>query len=150
MRVSFNIRLVILGFCFFVLAAIPMEAKQEENTTGFLRVYQVDKRVSDFPETDDFTTPEAAYAVVNRVLASGEQSKWRQISVMSIANRLPSADTENQTIDPENAKVWLNARILEVRIFRNINAVVLAELSRNPNNPKIDNRFLEFERPLAQ
>ena len=145
MRVSFNIRLVILGFCFFVLAAIPMEAKQEENTTGFLRVYQVDKRVSDFPETDDFTTPEAAYAVVNRVLASGEQSKWRQISVMSIANRLPSADTENQTIDPENAKVWLNARILEVRIFRNTNAVVLAELSRNPNNPKIDNRFLEFE-----
>lgn len=56
-----------------------------------VRVYEVNKRVSSFPDKDDFTTPEAAYVVINRAMAGGQEGKWREISVSSLASRLPPA-----------------------------------------------------------
>ena len=120
-------------------------ASVAEQESSLLRVYEVNKRVCDFPDKEDFSTPETAYAVINRVMASGEQSKWRQISVKSLADRLSPTDAKVKDVKPEYAKVLLNARILEVRIFREQRAVVLAELMRDPNNPKIDKRSLELE-----
>jgi hypothetical protein len=37
------------------------------------------KKVCDFPDKEDFSTPEAAYEVINRVPASGKQGAWRLI-----------------------------------------------------------------------
>lgn len=152
MQISTNILSTALGTCLLVLLPVTIESSEEENKPPIsvsrsspFRVYQVDRKVSDFPEKEDFSTPEAAYAVINRVLASGEKGKWRQISVKSLANRLSPADAKVKEVKPEHAKVWLNARILEVRIFREQRAVVLAELMWDPNNPKIDKRSLELE-----
>ncbi|MEE9370750.1 MAG: hypothetical protein V3W45_04685 [Sedimentisphaerales bacterium] len=120
-------------------------ASVAEQENSLLRVYEVNKRVCDFPDKEDFSTPETAYAVINRVMASGEQGKWRQISVKSLADRLSPTNAKVKEVKPEYAKVLLNARILEVRIFREQRAVVLAELMLDPDNPKIDKRYLELE-----
>lgn len=37
------------------------------------------KKVCDFPDKEDFLTPEAAYTVINRVPASSKQGAWRLI-----------------------------------------------------------------------
>jgi hypothetical protein len=152
MRVPITVLSIVLGVCLSAFLSAPIRASEQNNEAAnsddgskLLRVYQVDRKVSDFPEREDFSTPEAAYAVINRVLAGGEKGKWRQISVKSLADRLPPTDTKAEKINPENAKVWLNARILEVRIFREKRAAVLAELMWDPNNPKIDKRYLELE-----
>jgi hypothetical protein len=120
-------------------------ASSAERQSSMLRVYKVNKKVCDFPDKEDFSTPEAAYVVINRVMAGGHQGKWRQISVKSLADRLSPADAKNIEVKPENAKVWLNAQILEVRIFKEQRAVVLAELTWDPNSPKIDKRYLELK-----
>ena len=41
---------------------------------GPCKVYEVNRKVCDFPDRNDFSTPEAAYAAINRVIASGDQS----------------------------------------------------------------------------
>lgn len=133
-----------LALYLFINTMTPSASLAEQNG-GLLRIYKVNKKVCDFPDKEDFSTPEAAYAVINRVMASGEQSKWRQISVKSLEDRLSPSNAKAKEVKTENAKVWLNARILEVRIFREQRAVVLAELMWDPNNPKIDKRYLELE-----
>ena len=119
--------------------------KQEGGKSNLLRVYQVDRKIIDFPEKEDFSTPESAYAVINRVMANGERSKWRQISVKSLANTLPPENAEKKEVQPQYAKTLLNARILEVRIFREISAVVLAEITGDSGISRIDKRYVELE-----
>ncbi len=130
---------------------LPMAQAQNKSTDSdskakdSLRVYEVNKKVSEFPEEEYLSTPEAAYAAINRVMASGEQAAWRRISVKSLAGRLPPVDAKKEQVSPENAKMWLDARILEVRVFKERRAVVLAELSKDPSSPKIDKRFVHLE-----
>ena len=92
-------RVVILCLCISIFINGYTKGSEEKNNTfDLLKVYKVDKKVSDFPQEDDFSTPEAAYVVVNRVMASGEQSKWRRISISSLANRLSPADAEKKEV----------------------------------------------------
>ncbi|MCP4713197.1 MAG: hypothetical protein GY869_31590, partial [Planctomycetes bacterium] len=120
------------------------EASGQEQE-GLLKVYSVNKKVSEFPEKEDFSTPEAAYAAINRVMASGEQGAWRRISVAALGNRLPPADAAKREVSAEVSKKWLSADILEVRIFNQRRAVVLADLSSNPSKPEIDKRLVNLE-----
>ncbi len=136
--------LIVLG----VLAswAIPpmSAALASEATSGELQVYSVDKKVSDFPPEEDFSTPEATYAAVNRVLASGDQGAWRRMSVRSLAERLPAADAPRREVSAEAARSYREAQIVEVRIFRGIHAAVIAKL---PGGilPSYDKRTLAWE-----
>lgn len=152
MRASLAVLLIVVGVCLLVFFPAPARGNEgnsdtthSDNGSNSLRVYKVDRKVTDFPERDDLSTPEAAYAVINRLMANGQQSKWRQISVKSLADNMPPADAKVKEVKPEHAKALLSARILEVRIFRERRAVVLAELMRDPGNPRIDKRYLELE-----
>lgn len=108
-----------------------------------LRVYKVNKEVKDFPEKEDFSTPEAAYATINRLSASGDQAFWRRVSVKRLAERMPTTQAKRK-ISKQAAYGWLNAQILEVRIFRDIYAGVIAKIP-HPWKSIIDYRSLEFE-----
>jgi len=110
-----------------------------------VRVYEVNKRVSSFPDKDDFTTPEAAYVVINRAMAGGQEGKWREISVSSLASRLPPADAPARKVKPEDARTWLDAKIVEVRVFRGIRAVVIAKVGYPSGRFRYDYRSVELE-----
>jgi len=110
-----------------------------------LRVYGVGRRVCDFPEEEDFSTPEASYAVINRVLARGEQGAWRRISVKWKADRLSPPDAPTEEVPSEVARVWLEAEIVEVRIFQGRYAGVIAKLHQPTRGERIDLRHLEME-----
>jgi len=115
-----------------------------------IRVYQVNSSVSDFPEEEDFSTPESAYAAINRVMAGEDWYAWQRVSVKRLANVLAGDAKQRQgkKVDPEWSNVVLNARILEVRIKDN-HAVVIAKLpqklSSKPIKEPIDYRHLELE-----
>ena len=131
-----------------VVWAVPEIAfgtAKSDNSSDFLQVYQVNKRVSEFPDKEDFSTPEAAYAVINRVMASGEQGAWRRISAKRIAGNMPPPDAKREEVKPEYAKMWLNAKILEVRIVKGKRAVVLADLKPDSQESKIDKRLVNLE-----
>ncbi|MCP4713198.1 MAG: hypothetical protein GY869_31595 [Planctomycetes bacterium] len=111
--------------------------EQQESIT----VYSVNKKVSDFPEKEDFSTPESAYAVICRVIAGGGGERvWRRIS-FDYPFSWSSLWEERQYVSPAREKKWLNAEILEVRIYQQA-AVVLADISDDPESPEIDLRYV--------
>jgi beta-lactamase regulating signal transducer with metallopeptidase domain/Tfp pilus assembly protein PilF len=122
----------------------PEQTAQEEY---LLRIYKVNRSVADFPKEEDFSTPEASYAAINRVSADGEVSDWIRVSTKKLTERLKNKEEKN--VDPEWAKVLLNATVLEVRILNENRAMVMAQLpqrfsSKTITNP-IDVRHLELE-----
>jgi beta-lactamase regulating signal transducer with metallopeptidase domain len=115
-----------------------------------LRVYKVNRSVADFPEEEDFSTPESAYAAINRVSAGDEISDWIRVSTKKTEERFAGQkNKEEKNTDSEWAKVLLNAAILEVHILDENHAAVIADLpqqfsSKTIINP-VDVRQLELE-----
>jgi len=116
--------------CLFLIFRLPSNGAPQPSVpalTNQIRTYAVNKIVSDFPTNEDLSTPEAAYATCNRVSASGEQSRWRQLSVKRLAERLP-ADAKKIEVRPSAAKEWLTAGILEVQVYRGATAMVFVKI----------------------
>jgi len=114
-----------------------------------LRTYEVNRSVADFPRTEDFSTPEAAYATINRI-DQGDPSAWQKVSVAALAERFARQKGARQTTgDPEWAKVLGHARIVEVLVWDDTHAAVLAQLPQGMSSRKIaapiDVRYLERE-----
>ncbi|MBI5386400.1 MAG: hypothetical protein HZA90_17150 [Verrucomicrobia bacterium] len=101
-----------------------------------MMVYTVNRKVADFPEKEDMSTPEAAYATLNRLLASGDEAFWQRLSAPPLAKEMPKQSGKRE-ISAEAAARFLGAEILEVNLWRQTNAVVLAQMSRD-----IDLRWL--------
>ena len=112
--------------------------------------YEVNRVVADFPPTEDMSTPEAAYATINRI-DRNDPSAWQKVSVAALAERFAQEGSKRQTAaDPEWAKVLLQARIREVVIWNMTRAAVIAELPQGLSGKKvvqpIDVRSLQLEK----
>jgi beta-lactamase regulating signal transducer with metallopeptidase domain len=113
------------------------------------RVYAVNRNVADFPSAEDLSTPEAAYATINRI-ARDDPSAWQKVSIASLAERLAQESRQRQTTaDPEWARVLLNARIRDVIVWKDTQAAVIAELPQGLSSKKvvasIDVRYFQRE-----
>ncbi len=95
--------------------------------------YQVNRVVTDFPDVEDFSTPEAAYATIQRASARGDQGIWRRITGRpEIVSALPPADAPPKPVPPEAVRERLGCRVVEVWIYRDWHCLVIAELPSNP------------------
>ena len=54
---------------------------------GAERVYEVHKRVSDFPDREDLSTPEAAYATIHRAYAAEGDAAWPRLTVSELRRK---------------------------------------------------------------
>ncbi|HOY60609.1 MAG TPA: hypothetical protein PK640_21015 [Verrucomicrobiota bacterium] len=92
-----------------------------------LQVYPVNRKVSDFPTNEDLSTPETAYANLSRLSASGDLGFWKRISEPSLAARMPD---ETGTRKPSQKAIneTLNTKVVEVRVYSNCCAAVLAKV----------------------
>lgn len=131
-------------------AMSSQEEKAESETAaanGETVVYPVNRRVSDFAAGEDFSTPESAYAAINRVMASGERDGWLRVSTRETATRIASMPAR-EPVNPEWAKAVLGARILEVWVADG-HAAVIAEFPQEgiavPIRLPIDSRHVELE-----
>ncbi|MHC1767483.1 MAG: hypothetical protein AB9869_24920 [Verrucomicrobiia bacterium] len=113
--------------------AAEAQVLAETNAVG---VYTVNRRVAEFPDKEDMSTPEAAYATLNRLRATGDQAFWRRLSVLRLAEQMPE-QTGKREVSADVAARFLAAEILEVHRWEKTNAVVIA---RMPND--IDLRWL--------
>jgi hypothetical protein len=99
-------------------------------------VYSVNRKVAEFPEKEDMSTPEAAYATLNRLSASGQQAPWRRLSAERVAEQLQALFGRTEVSVQEVTK-YLSAEILEVHLWEETNAVVIAQMPKD-----IDLRWL--------
>jgi len=107
--------------------------------------YQVNRTVTDFPDVEDFSTPEAAYATFNRALARGDQGIWRRASADPfIADLCAPADAPAVQVAPEVARLRLGCIIREVWIYRGSHCSVIAERPTPPEYTDYDIRSLEL------
>jgi hypothetical protein len=87
-----------------------------------MQSYEVNRSVAEFAD-GDFSTPEAAYAQINRVYASGKAAGWVRVSRAETAGRIKSM--KDQTTKPKYAEELRNAQILEVVAYGNGNEAVV-------------------------
>jgi hypothetical protein len=141
-----EIEMILFWFILNIVNSPNMFAAAEsKKEVDLMKVYRVNKKVCDFPEQEDISTPESAYAAVNRVMARGDNGAWQRISIKKLADSLPKPDTKPQEVKPEVSRMWLNAEILEVRIFKNRYAAVISKVTRDPNQIIYDERSFELE-----
>jgi len=106
--------------------------------------YLVNRSVADFPPREDLSTPEAAYATMNR-LRRGDLSAWQRVSIAGLAEGLAREEPKQQ----EWAEVLAHARIRQVMVWHKVRAAVMAELPQELTSEKIvapiDVRYLQLE-----
>lgn len=133
----------LFSLAFFTLTPAEIlatsENKLEPKSDETMVVYEVNKRVSNFPEQEDLSTPESAYVVINRLLAQGGRgADWNRIYYRGKGLgkvKKPSS---------EIAGMWRNAMILEVRVYKGKIAVVFAQPEIKPGDSQFD-RYNKFD-----
>ncbi len=128
---------------FLGIAGNTPAASESEHESSLLRVYEVNKKVCDFPDREDFSSPEAAYVTINRLIASGDLEFWQRVSVKNPAQRMPVKKGKHK-LSKTAVYEQLNANILEVRVFDGKFAYVLAKLPYDWKTV-IDCRSFELE-----
>lgn len=144
-----SLRIVVKGGQVVEQAAVSAGAG-DNKSEGVFRQYGVNRSVADFPAGEDFSTPEAAYATINR-MDQGDPAAWLRVDVARLADRMRRDGSERRrTIDPEWAKAMGNAQIREVLVWNLTKAAVIAELPQELSGKKIvdpfDVRYLELEK----
>jgi len=104
-------------------------------------VYEVHKKATDFPEREDLSTPEAAYASIVRAYAGEGSAAFLRLSVPELAARMPRSD--KQPLAKDVADRFLSAEILEVHVWEETRAVVIARAKDGRGREYFDLRSLE-------
>jgi hypothetical protein len=106
------------------------------------RVYEVHKKVSDFPDREDLTTPEAAYALINQAYAAEGDAAWPRLSAPTLAAHLPAG--VKKPLPKKAADRLLGAEIIEVHVWDGTHAVVIAR-EEDPESERgyMDMRWLD-------
>jgi beta-lactamase regulating signal transducer with metallopeptidase domain len=91
------------------------------------RVYQVNKKVSEFPDREDLSTPEAAYASIHRAFAAEGEAAFSRLSAPKLAEHMPHP--AKKPLAKIVAEPFLDAEILEVHLWGDTHAVVIARMT---------------------
>ena len=110
-------------------------------STKRIRSYSVGKKVTDFPEgTIDLLTPESAYALSNRIIGDDNPDKIERLRQYTAGMKFPeNMEQWITTMTPEVRSLMINAEILHVFIYRDKQAMVIAEVVKGE---KYNNRLL--------
>ena len=133
-RFSARCRLTAAFWLLFVTCAlaVPVTAVKAAQPaagagTNAVKVYTVNRKVADFPDQEDMSTPEAAYATLNRLRASGDEGFWRRLSAPALAQQMEEKSGKRE-VSADAVAEFMGAEILEVHLWRETNAVVIAQM----------------------
>ena len=132
-------KFIALALCLLLLA-VCLRAAGPVNSD--VRSYDINRRVSDFPTNEDLSTPEAAYATLNRALVAEGDAAFPRLSVPEAAETMPSVPKE--AMPAKEAGKWLDATILEAVVYCKTNAGVFARV-RYQGKDHIDVRWFTRE-----
>lgn len=123
----------------------PEEVEAEPGSIASTIIYEVNRKVSAFPEEDDFSTPESAYAAISHVMATGgSKADWDRVM-----GRKPPGEPNvkyyaRRGVSPEVAKMYSEAIIREVNVYLGKVARVFAEVRTESGEVKYDQRSVVF------
>jgi hypothetical protein len=109
------------------------------------RVYEVHKKVVDFPDREDLSTPEAAYASIARAYAVEGDAAWLRLSAPGLAKHTPHP--AKKPLPKERAEPFLSAEIVEVHAWGDTHAAVIAQMKNRMDLRwflRVDGRWLNM------
>jgi hypothetical protein len=124
-----------------LLSAAPVRAAEPPRRD--IRIYPVNRRVSAFPTNEDLSTPEAAYATIQREWMAEGVAAFSRLSVQEKART--SSPPPKKPVPAKDAAKWLAAEVLEVNIYQETNACVFAKLDVY-GKEEVDMRWLKLEK----
>jgi hypothetical protein len=149
MRTSNKISIVATVATVVIVTAVVVS---HYRTPGFrirTATYSVKTKVSAFPPLEDLTTPESAYAAIQRAYVAEGNSAWERLSVPRLRRedvRVRSisgpAPAPAPPLSSERAEMELGAEVTEVHVADRTNAAVFAQM-HYPQGDRIDIRWLE-------
>ena len=120
---------------------VSVEDAEKRSPPPPAEVYKVDKKVSELPEQEDLSTPEAAYASITRAYIAEGVAAFPRLSVPWMAAHMKGG--VKRPLPKEAADRLLDSEILEVHLWDGDHAMVLArEESDNSGRVRIDMRHL--------
>ena len=138
---------VAIGFTSCSSPVPPLSAAAREPEIRVTpEVYAVDKAARDFPPGDDFSTPESAWATICRVNGESDSLKaWQRVSVSRLASQFAHAEMPPGPASHQVVEKYLDARILEVRVYNRAKAAVIFQVLES-GKPLVMTRALELEK----
>jgi len=122
--------------------AVP-EVTEGEPADG-ADVHAVNRRIGDYPDEEDYSTPEKAFVTItNRAMLVGTNAAWRRVSAKSLRAAMPDDDRSQYKVRESQRKEWLDTEILEVRVYGGKCAAVISRFPGPRGN--IDLRSLVLE-----
>ncbi|MGL6225631.1 MAG: M56 family metallopeptidase [Thermoguttaceae bacterium] len=115
---------------------------ERENIERSIERYDVNKKVDDFPDETDQSTPEGAYVVYTRIYGKPEKS-GKEIADISIPTFRKGL--QNATLDPisaERCQAYNESLILEVQISNDF-ANVIAQIQEPNQEMRYDHRIFQ-------
>jgi hypothetical protein len=97
--------------------------------------------VTDSADREDLSTPEAAYASIHRAIAREGFSAFDRLSVPRIAGL--ASGIKPPALSKEKRKALLTAEILQVHVWEETHAVVIARATYPGKSAHLDLRILE-------
>lgn len=110
-----------------VAYGISLMPREENGSRDAVTSYEVNRTVADFPVEENPSTPEAVYAAINRLNATGDQDSWRRLTVRRLTEGTPTNQGKREVSKAFRDEL-LNSKILEVRVFRGTHACVIAKV----------------------
>lgn len=120
-------------------------AGEEARETPEPLIYAVDRSVAEFPEKQDLSTPEAAYATFIPALVTGDPARWGELCERGLRTRLLVSPPQTYEMPPDRAQAYLNARILEVQVLQGTYAQVIAKLPEGVKGRRFPKRSFVLE-----
>jgi hypothetical protein len=93
-----------------------------------IRTYTVDKLVKDFPDTNDLSTPESAEAAIERARVRNDFASLARFSEKRIRDKVAAGGEGAKPWQQDSIDRQLNARMVEVLIWRDQRAAVIQEV----------------------
>ncbi len=122
------------------------DGKRETLAAGqSIRAVPVGRSVAEFTDVEDFSTPQAAYANINRACVAATNNAWARVSASSLRDAFPPDDEPAYTVTPAAAAMWRSAEIVEVLYCGDETVAVVARLTQPTGEHQFDLRSLTLE-----
>ncbi|MBE0643907.1 MAG: hypothetical protein IH600_07485 [Bacteroidetes bacterium] len=103
-----------------------------QNVADDVQVVEVNKRVRDFPDRYDLSSPLRSFVTFKHLMAKGSQSLLRSVNTYRNRAYFPEDDAPDVQVEPEKRTSILGTHIREVVLYRDSVAAVLTDYQDGP------------------
>lgn len=113
-----------ISLLFFIM--LHLNSFEQELSQNF-KIIQIDKKLIDFPDTLDLSSPLKSFITISYIMANGKNHLWRSVSTQKIKYFLPESTAPDSKLSATERVYFLNSIIKEIIIYKDSVACVISQ-----------------------